>query len=96
MALEEPKVRLDLKLGLDLALAEQSAHVADVADAIEHEQRWQWQLGIARPEQFPSRAGEKRLHIKRCFAYLFIHVPMGTRLAYPPYIACAGANLEMF
>ncbi len=86
------------KLGLDLAFAEQSAHIADVADAVEHEQRRQRQLGIAGPEQFAPRAGEKRLQIEGGFAYLFVHVrSTGTRLAYPPLnSACAGANLEMF
>jgi hypothetical protein len=59
----------------NLAFAEQAAHIANARDAVEHQHRWQRQLGIARSEQFAPRAGKKRLKIERSFAHLFIHVP---------------------
>src|SRR5690554_7630048 len=39
MALEEPQVWMDIELGNDLALAEAAASVADVGDAIDHQDR---------------------------------------------------------
>src|SRR5690348_6619714 len=71
MAGEEPEVRLDVELGHDLALAVLAALVVDLGDAVEHQHRWQRQLGIARPEQVPFGTLDQVLESVTMF--LFAH-----------------------
>src|SRR5690348_14120140 len=54
MAAEEPEVRLDVELGAHQALAEFTAGLADFGDAVEHQHRWQRQLGITRAEHLAA------------------------------------------
>src|ERR1035437_2347453 len=58
---EKPEFRAQVELGDDLALAEGSALVADVDDAIEHQHGRQGQLRIAGAEHLPAPAGEQLL-----------------------------------
>lgn len=51
VAFKEPEVRADIQLGDNLALAELTASVADMRNAVEHEHIGQGQLCIAGAEQ---------------------------------------------
>src|SRR5450759_3579690 len=59
MADEKPEFRAQVELGDYLALAEGSALVADVDDAIEHQHGREGQLRIAGAEHLPAPAGEQ-------------------------------------
>src|SRR5690606_14957081 len=59
VAREEPMVRLDLQLGANEALVELATGLADLGDAIEHEHRRGWKLGVPWPEQLSARAGQQ-------------------------------------
>jgi hypothetical protein len=59
VAAEEPQVRADIEFGADEALAVRAAVVADVGDAVEHQQ-----AGIALTEQFAARTGQQLLTIE--------------------------------
>src|SRR5579862_1678362 len=61
MAIKEPKVRADIELRDDMALAIGPAAFGDRGDAIEHQHGWQGQLRIARPEQIAASAAEEIL-----------------------------------
>jgi hypothetical protein len=64
VALEEPKRRVDVELGLDVALAELAAFRGDLRDAVEHQHRRQGQLGVARAEELAPPAGQQLFGIE--------------------------------
>src|SRR5690606_9806244 len=56
---EEPKIRLDIELSTNEALAEFAASLAHFGDAIEHQHWRRWKLRIALAEQFAPSARQK-------------------------------------
>jgi hypothetical protein len=59
MAGKEPEIRLDIKLRPHMALAVDSAVLADGGNPVEHQHGWQRQLGIAGAEKLTATAGQK-------------------------------------
>src|SRR5262249_31933957 len=57
----KPEVWLHVELGADQALAVLAAGIGDLADAVEHQHRRQWQLGIAGAEHLAPAAGQQIL-----------------------------------
>src|SRR5712691_889801 len=62
---EKPQVRLHFELGADQAFAVLAALLGDFGNALEHQQRGQWQLRVALAEQLAPPAGEQVLVAKR-------------------------------
>src|ERR1700704_3589721 len=60
MAPEEPKIRLHIEFGANQALAIFPAGRRNLADAVEHQHRWQRQLRVARAKQLAT-AGRQQI-----------------------------------
>ena len=56
---KEPEVRLEVEHGAHQPFAVFAAGFRDLGDAVEHQHGREWQLGIARAEQFAPRACQK-------------------------------------
>src|SRR5688572_27465462 len=65
----ESRVVGDFQLGHDLALAMGAPCLRDGGDALEHQHRRQWQLGIARAEQVAPAAGQQVLVLVARWAF---------------------------
>ena len=75
VAIEEPEIGSDIKLGNDMALTMFAAVAADVGDPVHH-QHWRFrELGVAGPKELAPRAGQQCIAIECCRKFTHLALP---------------------